>query len=110
MATQNYSHPFHTAAANQPTTTDRLLAEGIATVVEAATAEGIQITAKTALRWVIHGVRGVRLESIKVAGRRMTSRQAIRRFVANTQNEQGVSPEVDPAVSEHVLKSHGLGR
>ena len=32
-------------------------------------------------RWSTHGIRGVRLETIKVGGARKTSREAIQRFV-----------------------------
>jgi hypothetical protein len=35
-------------------------------------------------RWYARGVRGVRLETLVVAGRRFTSREAIERFVAAT--------------------------
>ena len=56
--------------------TNRLLDEGIELVTDAAAAEGVTISSKTGLRWCVAGVRGVRLESVKVRGRRMTSRAA----------------------------------
>jgi hypothetical protein len=38
----------------------------------------------TLWRWYTHGVRGVRLETLVVAGRRFCSREAIERFVTAT--------------------------
>ena len=38
----------------------------------------------TVWRWVNRGVRGTRLETVVVGGRRYTSREAIARFVAAT--------------------------
>lgn len=106
--------------------TDRLLDEGLVSVVEAAAAEGIRICARTALRWCIAGVRGIRLESLKIAGRRMTSRAALRRFVAATQtaprtagdantSSGGPPPAAGPyllddAAAERILRAYGLGR
>ena len=95
--------------------TDRLLDEGIVTVLDAARAEGIRITSRTALRWCIAGVRGVRLESIKIRGRRMTSRAALRRFIAATQDRQSGSvscsaPLVDGEAVDRILTAFGLGR
>ena len=31
-------------------------------------------------RWMTHGVKGVRLESVKIGGSRYTSKQALQRF------------------------------
>jgi len=39
--------------------TDRLLDEGVLSIVAAARAEGLSISAKTALRWALHGTRAV---------------------------------------------------
>ena len=60
--------------------TENLLDEGVLAITAAATAEGIEISTKTALRWCLRGVRGTRLESLKIRGRRLTSRAALRRF------------------------------
>ncbi len=38
----------------------------------------------TLARWTTRGIRGVRLESCLVGGRRCTSLQAVRRFIAST--------------------------
>jgi hypothetical protein len=100
---------------------NRLLDEGVMTVVKAAEMEGIRISSKTALRWCMRGVHGVRLESVKIGGRRLTSRAALRRFIAATQ-EQSVPPlpttaptpppaaVLDAAAAERILRASGLGR
>ncbi len=102
--------------------TNRLLDEGVMLVGKAASAEGISISSKTALRWCIHGVRGNRLESLKVGGQRMTSRAAFRRFIAATQPKSVATDSLseqpprhsplimDKETSEKVLASFGLGR
>ncbi|MCA8951156.1 MAG: DUF1580 domain-containing protein [Planctomycetes bacterium] len=88
---------------------DRLLDEGIELVVEAAALEGVSISPKTALRWCLQGVRGVRLENLKVRGRRMTSRAALRRFIASTQDRQApVQACIDPEGARRVLEAYGL--
>ena len=42
----------------------------------------------TLMRWALRGVKGVRLETVKVDGRRFTSLEAIQRFLARL-NEPG---------------------
>ena len=93
--------------------TGRLIDEGLVSVVKAARDAGISISSKTALRWCLAGVRGIRLESVKVGGRRMTSRAALRRFVAATQGHpasQQPIPCFDASTAERVLESFDLGR
>ena len=94
------------------TITERLLDEGVLSITQAAAAEGITISTKTALRWCLHGVRGTRLESLKVGGRRLTSRKAIRRFVASTQEGQPSPRQGGFTRSEAdlILRGFGLGR
>lgn len=41
---------------------------------------GKKLSIKTIHRWALHGVRGVQLETVKMGGRKMTSREAIQRF------------------------------
>ena len=41
---------------------------------------GKRSSVRSVWRWVSKGHRGIKLESLKVAGRRMTSREAIARF------------------------------
>lgn len=94
---------------------ERLVAEGLVLVVKAASDAGVSISTKTAIRWCLNGVRGVRLESVKVRGRRMTSRPAFTRFVAATQPQvEGRSQEkqstMDAYWADQVLQAFGLGR
>lgn len=89
----------------------RIVAEGAVSIVAAAAAEGISISPKTALRWAIGGLRGVRLETVKIGGRRMTSVPALRRFLLATQdNPQPAAVGIDSAAADAVLGAHGLGR
>ena len=93
--------------------TNRLLDEGVMLVVTAAKADGISITAKTAIRWCLSGVRGVRLESLKIGGQRRTSRAALRRFIAATQMRPeslaaGAATYLDSEGADRVLRAFGL--
>lgn len=45
---------------------------------------GRRVNVSTVIRWCLKGVRGVRLESVVVGGRRYTDRAAIARFIAAT--------------------------
>ena len=92
--------------------THALLDEGVLTVTAAAAAEGIEISSKTALRWCLGGVRGTRLESLKISGRRLTSRAALRRFFELTQQQaiESGPPTIDRDAANQVLTAYGLGR
>ena len=48
---------------------------------------GKGIALSTAWRWILHGQRGHKLESIVAGGQRLTSRQAVARFLAATNEE-----------------------
>jgi hypothetical protein len=50
----------------------------------------------TLIRWAMRGVRGIRLETVIVGGRRFTSVQAIERFLARLNEPHAVQP---PALS-----------
>lgn len=90
---------------------DRLLEEGLLSIVDAAEAEGLRISPKTTIRWALHGTGGVRLETVKVGGRRLTSRAAIRRFVAAQQHDEVPhGPVIDAKAADRILEAHGLGR
>ena len=61
--------------------------------VEAAT--GQRPHPSTVYRWRLAGVRGVRLETVRCGGRRLTSIEAVRRFLAGvTAATDGVSAPV----------------
>lgn len=101
----------NTQAGAQAPTSDRLLDEGVMLIVAAARAEGINISSKTALRWGIAGLRGHVMETVKIRGRRMTSRAAFRRFIAATQDRPAAAagPAVlDRAAADKVLGAFGL--
>jgi hypothetical protein len=93
------------------TLTQRLAAEGLVTIRAAAAELGIPISGKTALRWAIQGLRGVRLESVRIVGRRMTSRAALARFLDRQQQDAPPAMRaIDVAAAEQVLAAHGLPR
>ncbi len=90
---------------------EQLLAEGLHSVVDAAAHVGSKISSKTALRWCLNGIRGTRLESVKVAGRRTTSRAAVSRFICATQPVgRPQQPRLDARSADRVLHTYGLGR
>lgn len=107
----NPTHVVPSSPSASLATTNRLLDEGLLSIREAARREGISISPKTALRWALSGVGGVRLESVRVAGRRMTSRAAVRRFVAAQQCAKVPAEQaIDRTAAAVALAAHGLGR
>jgi hypothetical protein len=54
--------------------------------------DGRPIRVGTVRQWTLRGVRGVRLEAVRVGGRKMVSREALRRFVEATTLAASVSP------------------
>jgi len=86
----------HDALARLQSETLRPLVQAI----EAAT--GYRPHLSTAIRWVTVGVRGVRLESVCVGRKRLTSVEAIHRF-NRAATEQSVSGIVAPPESPQEL-------
>lgn len=57
-----------------------------------------RVSPATIHRWRLHGVRGVRLETLLIGGQRFTSREAISRFIDQQNHPQGaVDTSVTPA-------------
>lgn len=113
MAHSHPTAPISPLPVPSSTVADRLLAEGpLLAILAAARAEGLAISPKTALRWAIAGTHGARLDSIRVGGRRMTTRAAMRRFIVAQQRPDSQVPRntLGPADVERVLAAHGLGR
>ena len=54
------------------------------------------ISPATIARWIQRGVRGARLETILIGGRRLTSREALQRFFAS-QNADQAAPSITPS-------------
>ncbi len=48
-------------------------------------------------RWVLHGRRGHKLESLRIGGQRCTSREAVSRFITALNAEQGVPRGEQPS-------------
>jgi hypothetical protein len=55
--------------------------EALITINEAAKALPSRPHIAPVWRWVYHGCRGVKLETVSIGGRRMTSQEAIARFI-----------------------------
>ncbi len=68
----------------------------------------------TVVRWWRRGVRGVRLETILIGGRRYTSREALQRFVARLSSQSDPEPPLparrqrDIAAVEEQLDDEGI--
>jgi hypothetical protein len=69
--------------------------EEILTLTQAAKSLPGRPASSTIHRWRLRGIRGVRLETILVGGRRFTSRQALERFAARiTAAADGEAPPI----------------
>ena len=51
--------------------------------------KGVHLSA--VYRWIQHGLRGVRLESVQLAGRRVTSKEALGRFFTALSERAGLN-------------------
>lgn len=68
----------------------RLLEEDRLSLTELARQEGVNTA--TVWRWAQRGVRGFRLETLRVGGKTFTSRQAFARWVAATNDDASAIP------------------
>lgn len=73
-----------------------VLSERRLTLSRLASENGVNVA--TVWRWCTRGVRGVKLESLAVGGRRYTSAEAFERFLAATNPESTSTP---PAPTPH---------
>ncbi len=53
-------------------------------------------------RWRLRGVRGVKISTLLLAGRRVTTAGEVRRWIAATNNSTGEQPEVPRVVASPV--------
>lgn len=58
--------------------------ENLLTITQAAKHCPGRPSVATVWRWVLNGLRGIKLDSVKVDGRRYTSSEAIDRFISAT--------------------------
>ena len=94
---------------------DRLIGEGLEPVSRALASCGVHVSCWTSLRWIKRGVGGLRLEGVKVAGRWLTSTDAVKRFVGADQvecptKEEAKKTERTALATERYLDDLGLGR
>ena len=54
--------------------------------------DGRPVHASTIFRWALQGLRGIKLESIKIGGSRCTSLQALARFAERLSREESSQP------------------
>ena len=73
-----------------------LLEESLIDLTEATKCFPVKISRATLERWVRRGVRGVRLETVRIGNRRFTSEQAIRRFLVAQQQTAPEQTRVAP--------------
>lgn len=65
------------------------------------TRQGKPVHVSTLVRWILHGVRGIKLEAARIGGRWVTSHEAIERFsVALTAQHAPASGQGEPATSK----------
>jgi len=68
---------------------------------------GLKLHYGTIHRWCTKGLRGIRLESLKVGGARYTSTEALQRFFAKLTSASNVDGlEVDPATNEDTASKY----
>jgi hypothetical protein len=91
-----------------------ILEETLLSLPDACSAfPGRKVSRATLHRWRLSGVRGVVLETVMIGGRRLTSLEAIKRFL-DAQNEQPVDSltatdrAVRSAVARASLKARGV--
>ena len=63
------------------------------------------VSTATMARWIQRGVRGAKLATVVIGGRRYTSREAIARFVAAQNADQTPAPAITPAQRERQAKA-----
>jgi hypothetical protein len=61
---------------------------------------GRPVSPATLWRWTAHGVRGIKLESVKIGGTACTSLEALRRFFGRL-DEKTESPNAPAAIRDH---------
>lgn len=80
--------------------------ENICTLPEAAATLDLHVS--TLHRWRLRGIKGVRLETCRIGGKRVTSREAVQRFnervTAAADGEPAPRPETDAAREKRLAK------
>ncbi len=69
---------------------------------------GNGISLASVWRWVLHGRRGHKLETIIVGGERYTSREAVRRFLAALNDDAAYSQDHASELAERQLEGEGF--
>ena len=84
-----------------------LMTEDLRTLIEATKSLPHAPHVSTIHRWRLRGIRGIRLETVLIGGRRFTSREALARFAAATTAAANDSPPPirSPAQRERAIKT-----
>lgn len=82
--------------------------EQLISLGEASRIIGWNPSPATFWRWRVKGVNDVRLDCVRVGGRWMTSREAIRRFVEQSSSNQATVADLNPGDLEAELVREGL--
>ena len=87
--------------------------EELLTLAEASHVIPTRPDVRTIWRWLERGCRGVRLDSIRIGGRRYTSREAIERFLGTLNDERQEDPPATRRTrrirrAQAELAEHGL--
>lgn len=82
--------------------------ENLISLGEASRIIGWNPSPATFWRWRVKGVNDVRLDCVRVGGRWMTSREAIRRFVEQSSSSQASVAETTDSDLEAELIREGL--
>jgi hypothetical protein len=88
-----------------------LLSETRISLNQLAREQGVSLS--TSWRWTLRGIRGYRLESLNVGGRKFTTREAFARFVASTNGDptpvqMSVQREAQRRLAKRELQEAGL--
>ncbi len=63
------------------------------------------ISPATMARWIQRGVRGSRLETVLIGGRRLTSRESLARFYAEQNRSETPTPAISPSQRRTMAES-----
>lgn len=85
--------------------------ERLEPITAVAASFGVEVCAKSAIRWCLSGRRGIRLPSVKLGRQRFTTRSAFVAWLDATNQQPGEQPAgLGIAEADEVLASFGLPR
>ena len=89
----------------------RLRKEGLRAISDAVRpVRGEAPSYRTGLRWCIHGIRGIKLESVKCGHRRMTTIEAVERFFDALEPQPDTPAQLGVVAARQVAADEVLGK